>query len=118
MHLATSFGAALRSMRQASGLTQRELASRADVDFSYISKLENDRIPPPAADTVVKLTEILGARPDTLLALAGKLPSEIHQAVGTSPAAQEFLRTAEEMKLSDHEWRRIAATLKRLRTRS
>lgn len=116
--MARTFGAALRVRRRASGLSQRELAARAGLDFSYISKLENGRIPPPSADTVLRLAKILDAPPDELLALVGKLPSNIHQAVGTSAAAQEFLRTAEEMKLSDDEWHRVATTLRRMRNRA
>ena len=49
-----TFGQLLRELRRAKGVNQRDLASKVGVDFSYISKLENDRLPPPAADTVVK----------------------------------------------------------------
>jgi len=35
-------------------ISQRDLAA-AGLDFSYISKLENDRIPSSAADTVVAI---------------------------------------------------------------
>jgi transcriptional regulator with XRE-family HTH domain len=115
--LARSFGAELRERRRAKGVSQRELAERAGVDFSYISKLENDRIPPPAADTAVKLCQILGIRPEDLLALGGKLPSEVEQSVGSSSAAQEFLREAQEMRLSDDEWRKASGMLRRLRRR-
>ena len=115
--MARSFGAELRERRRAKGVSQRELAERAGVDFSYISKLENDRIPPPAADTAVKLCQILGIRPEDLLALGGKLPSEVEQSVGSSSAAQEFLREAQEMRLSDDEWRKASGMLRRLRRR-
>ena len=43
-------------------------AAGAGLDFSYISKLENGRIPPPAADTVVSLCRILKIEPQELLA--------------------------------------------------
>ena len=112
-----SFGAALRMQRRRIGLSQRELADRVGIDFSYISKLENDRIPPPSADTVVKLASTLETSPGELLALVGKLPSEVQQTVGSSAAAQEFLRAAQEMRLSDDEWRRAATMIRRLRSR-
>lgn len=113
-----SFGTALRERRHAAGLSQRQLAERAALDFSYISKLENDRLPPPAADTVVQICGVLGIPPGELLALAGKIPSQVREGVSTSPAAQDFLREAQQMKLSDAEWRRMASTLRRLRERS
>src|SRR5579862_6352894 len=93
-----SFGEELRDRRRTAGLSQRELAAQADLDFSYISKLENDRLPPPAADTVAKLAKIVGGSPEELLALTGKLRQEVHEAVGSSPAAQEFLEHASVMR--------------------
>jgi transcriptional regulator with XRE-family HTH domain len=45
--------------------------------FPYLSKLENGRMDPPSAETIVKLARALGAHPDGLLLLAGKMPEEI-----------------------------------------
>lgn len=106
-----TFGSALRAARRAAGVTQRELAERAGLDFTYISKLENDRIPPPAADTVVLLCNILGAPADEFLALTRKLPSEVQHLLSSSPAAQEFLREAAERGLSDADWKRLSRLL-------
>jgi transcriptional regulator with XRE-family HTH domain len=116
--MARTFGAVLRERRRAAGLSQRQLAERAELDFSYISKVENDRLPPPAADTVVKLCRILGIPPQELLALTGKIPSQVHQTVSTSQAAQEFLQEARRLKPTETEWRRMADTLRGLRGRS
>ena len=110
-----TFGQKLRTLRRATNVTQRKLAERVGVDFSYISKLENDRLPPPAADTVVKICEVLGVAPDELLAAGGKMPPRIQQSIGSSPAAIQFLRSAQAMKLSEAEWRRLSEQLKRLR---
>ena len=38
------FGLRARHLRDALGLTQRELASRLHVSVSYVSKVENDRL--------------------------------------------------------------------------
>ena len=115
--MARSFGAALRERRRAAGLSQRQLAEGAALDFSYISKIENDRLSAPAADTVVQICRVLGVPPGEMLALAGKIPSQVREGVSTSPAAQDFLQEAQQMKLSDAEWRRMASTLRRLRER-
>ncbi|MDP9350109.1 MAG: helix-turn-helix domain-containing protein [Chloroflexota bacterium] len=110
-----SFGEVLRAKRRAANLSQRELAAQLGMDFSYISKLENGRLPPPSADTVVAISRILSCQPEELLALAGKLPSEVQGGVGRHPRAQEFLLNAQRMGLSDEEWGRMVAVLRELR---
>lgn len=110
-----SFGAALRELRRDAGVTQRELAQRTGLDFSYISKLENDKNAPPAADSIVKICEVLGVPPERLLALTGKIPSDVHQTVATSSAAQEFLRQSQRMNLTEDEWRALSGEARRLR---
>lgn len=112
-----SFGSLLREKRRDAAISQRDLAAKAGLDFSYISKLENDRVPPPAADTIVTLCRILGIQAQDLLAASGKLPQHTHEAVGTSPAAQQFLESATQMKLTEEEWKKIASSLHRLRDR-
>jgi len=110
-----SFGSALRTLRRATGLTQRDVAERAGLDFTYISKLENDRLPPPAADTVVLLCRILGTPPEELLALTGKIPSAIQHMMSSSSAAQEFLREAQEYDLTETDWHKLARLLRSLK---
>jgi transcriptional regulator with XRE-family HTH domain len=91
------------------------LAERVKVDFSYLSKLENNRLPPPAADTIVAICRELRVDPEALLALTGKLPSEVHKTVGSSVGAQEFLREAQQLSLTDDEWRVMMKSLRGLR---
>ncbi len=110
-----SFGTVLRHWRRAAGLSQRDLAERTGVDFSYISKVENGRLPPPAADTVVAMSRILGVPAEELLALTGKIPSGVQQSVSSSRAAQRFLLEAQQMGLTDDDWRRLELSLRHLR---
>jgi transcriptional regulator with XRE-family HTH domain len=112
-----SFGAALRERRRAAGFSQRELAERVGLDFSYISKLEKGRLPAPAADTIVAMCSVLGIPAEGLLALVGKLPSDVTQTVGASRSAQMFLRETQRMGLSDEEWDRMSRALRVLRER-
>src|SRR5436305_9732889 len=109
--LTTTFGAALRRFRQAAGLSQRELATQVGLDFTYISKLENDRLPPPAADTIVALCKVLHIEPEELLALVGKLPTGIQKAVSTNKGAQTFLREVQHLDISDEKWKTLASSL-------
>src|SRR5262249_36784493 len=96
----TTFGELLREKRRASGLSQRQLADRAGVDFSYISKIENGRLPAPADDTVVRICGILGCPPEEFFAAAKKLPTELGESLVGEPAALRFLQEASRLKLS------------------
>ncbi len=111
----TTFGKALREIRRTKDISQRELAQKIGVDFSYISKIENDRLPPPAADTIVKICEVLNIPPEQLLAMTGKVPSGVTETIGTSAAAIQFIRDAQSMRLTEEEWQRLSKQLKRLR---
>lgn len=111
-----TFGAKLRSLRRARGISQRELAQRVKVDFSYISKVENDRLPPPAADTIEKICQELGVRTDELMGLTNKLPTDLRQMLVENKVARDFMREAQSMSLSDSEWHKLAGRLKRLRS--
>ena len=72
-----TFGACLRKLRIKAGFTQRELAAQVNVDFSYLSKIENCALPPPSEKVIRKLAEVLNADKDELITLAGKIPSDI-----------------------------------------
>jgi HTH-type transcriptional regulator, competence development regulator len=110
-----TFGQALRTARREQHISQRELARRIGVDFSYISKIENDRLPAPSADRVVAIADALGMPSASLLALTGKLPSSVEDQIGKSAAAQQFLLEVERLRLTDSDWREIMGALHRLR---
>ena len=114
--MAKTFGQSLRELRRSKDVSQRDLAEKVGVDFSYISKLENDRLPPPAADTIVKLCKELGVPADELLASTGKMPTDVKARLSTSTAALEFVREAHEMNLTENEWKTLRKRLRRLRT--
>jgi transcriptional regulator with XRE-family HTH domain len=105
----------LRELRRSKDVSQRDLAEKVGVDFSYISKIENDRLPSPAADTIVKICQALEVSPDKLLALSGKIPTELRDTIGSSPAAMQFIRNAQSMGLTEEEWKELTRQLKRLR---
>lgn len=110
-----TFGHLLRDLRRTKGVNQRDLATKVGVDFSYISKLENDRLPPPAADTIVKICEVLGVDPDNLLSISGKVPSDVTELLTGDSAALQFVREAQRMGLTSSDWGRLGKTLRRLR---
>jgi transcriptional regulator with XRE-family HTH domain len=97
------FGQRLKELRKDKMMSQRDLASRAGIDFTYLSKIEKGRMPPPSKNTIVKLAEALEADADELLVLAKKIPLAI-DSVPPSKGFLQFLRTASKHPLSDEEW--------------
>ena len=87
------FGRHLRDLRKRAGLSQRELAQRAGIDFTYLSKIENGRVDPPGEQTMRALAAALGADAETLLARARKLPRDLkHLVAQGSPEKALLLR--------------------------
>lgn len=63
------FGIKLRTLRQASGLTQEQLANRLDIVKASISGYEQDRIY-PSIDILIKLCRFFNVSADYLLGLS------------------------------------------------
>ncbi len=76
---AQKFGARLKQLRKQAGMTQRELADKVGVDFTYLSKIESGAMPPPSEKIILQLAESLNADKDELTILAGKIPPDIAQ---------------------------------------
>ncbi|MBI2934629.1 MAG: helix-turn-helix domain-containing protein [Chloroflexi bacterium] len=70
-----TFGQRLRQMRKAAGLSLRELAQQVDLDFTYLSKLENDRLPAPSLRAIRRLAIALNANYVEWVELSGKMVS-------------------------------------------
>ena len=71
---AATFGARLRELRKARGLTLKQLARRTRLHFSYISKIECGKTPPPREPALKRLAVALGYDAERLTLEAGKLP--------------------------------------------
>src|SRR4030042_2692871 len=72
-----NFGTVLRELRKKAGLTPREPAARVNVNFTYLSKIENGALPPPSEKVIRQLAQVLNYDQDELLALAGVIPPDI-----------------------------------------
>ncbi|MBI2822601.1 MAG: helix-turn-helix transcriptional regulator [Acidobacteria bacterium] len=57
--MSKTLGERIREIREAKGLTQREVAARIQIDDYYISRLENNHINPTLA-TMQKIASALG----------------------------------------------------------
>lgn len=84
------FGDKVRELRLAKNLTLRDLAGKVGVDFTYISKVENQKLSfgeYPSEDLIRKIAKALGADADELLILAEKIPKQIKKRVMERPDA-------------------------------
>src|SRR2546422_6146529 len=92
----SGFGSKLRDLRQNKGMTLRALAEAAGVDFTYLSKIENDRVEHlPSAETIRDLAQALEEDAMALLQLANKLPPELAKLAGNDKARRFFQRAQE-----------------------
>ncbi len=67
------FADKLKYERKYAGLSQRDLSAITDIEFTYLSKLENDKVYPASEEKISALEAALSLAPGTLLQLAPKL---------------------------------------------
>ena len=80
----------LRSLRSELGISQEQLALRANVDRTFVGKLESARHQPSLA-VVFKLSQALGKTPEQLVALVRANQDSIEQtAVKTEELRKPF----------------------------
>lgn len=98
----THFGLHARASREALQLAQgrdfslRQVAFRVGVEPAYLSKVERGEMPPPSEATIRKLANELKEDEDVLLALAGKVSSELQAIIVGRP--QLFASLLRELK--------------------
>ncbi|MBA2732389.1 MAG: helix-turn-helix transcriptional regulator [Acidobacteria bacterium] len=110
-----SFGKRLRQLRLERKINQRVLATQVGVDFTYLSKIENGRMPPPSEDVIVKLAKVLETNADELLRLAQKVPQDLQSVINRSSALPSLLRTVSD--LNDSEIKRLEDYAKEIRAK-
>ncbi len=63
----------------------RKVAQRIGIEPAYLSKIERGEFAPPSEATTVKLAKELGEDPDVLLALAGKVSTDLQEIIRKRP---------------------------------
>lgn len=86
----TTLGTFLRERRESLRATDRrysvrQVADRVGVQPSYLSKVERGEVSPPSEETLVKLARELDTDPDLLLAMAGKVSSDLLEVIRRRP---------------------------------
>lgn len=115
-----SFGQHLRTRREALAegnkrFSLRQTAQRAGIEPAYLSKIEREEFAPPGEETIRSLARELGEDPDVLLAMAGKVGSDLQAIIRSRPrlfaALLRQLRSAPDdvlehlaMEVKDGDW--------------
>jgi transcriptional regulator with XRE-family HTH domain len=85
----------------------RQVAQRIGVEPAYLSKIERGDVSPPSEAKIRALAEELGEDPDMLLAMAGKVSSDLQEIIRKRP--QLFADLIRQLKSApDHALLRIA----------
>lgn len=79
----------------------RQVAQRIGVEPAYLSKIERGEAAPPSEATIIRLAKELNEESDILLAMAGKVSSELQAIIRKRP--QLFAQLIKEMStMPDH----------------
>ena len=106
-----TLGAHIRSVREQLRTTDRsfsvrQVAQRVGIEPSYLSKIEREVVPPPSEATIRRIALELGEDPDLLLAMVGKISSDLREIILDRPRLfTDLIRHLREAP--DHELRRI-----------
>jgi transcriptional regulator with XRE-family HTH domain len=91
------FGELIRKLRteRENPLTLRKFAEKVDISPTYLSKIERGDFDPPAEETIRRIASELGYDEDKLLAMAGKISSDLNDIITRNPVEMaSFLRTS------------------------
>jgi len=110
------FGNHIRSLRESlsqesKDYSVRKVAKKIGVEPAFLSKVEREVVPPPSEAKIIALAEVLGADKDVLLAMAGKVSSDLLKIITNRPALfAELIRKLKEEP--DHAVLRIVREVK------
>ena len=85
------FGTYIRSQRErlsedSRDFSLRKVAIKIGVEPAYLSKVEREIVPPPSEGKIIALAEVLGEDQDVLLAMGGKVSSDLLKVIKDRPA--------------------------------
>ena len=85
-----TFGTHIRTVREGfrredRAFSVRQVAQRIGVEPAYLSKIERDQVAPPSEATIRRLAAELDEDSDVLLAMAGKVSSDLQAIVLSRP---------------------------------
>lgn len=94
-----TFGEYFRDLRREYMFSQKQLADKIGVSYTYISKIENDVFPPPSVDMLEKVAKAYKMENANELLIEAKIiPEDVKQAIRND---KELLRFLIETPLED-----------------
>lgn len=100
----TTVGKRIREIRKARNLTQRQLAEKVGINFTYLSRVENDRLDDdqtPREDTLQKIADALETDADELLLLARRIPDAFRERILSKPGIFRRILTLSDQALEE-----------------
>ena len=84
------FGSYIRKRRESlnikeEGFSVRKVAEKIGVEPAFLSKVERDIVSPPSEAKIIALAKLLNEDPDILLAMAGKVSTDILKIIQKRP---------------------------------
>lgn len=111
-----TFGDFIRQQREArreddAAFSVRQVAQRVGIEPSYLSKIERGEQAPPSEQTIAAIARELDEDPDVLLALAGKVSSDLQAVIRKRPKL--FAQLIRELrKMPDHAVLRVVREIR------
>lgn len=90
--MSEAFGTMIREAREGIGSSQRDLAAKVGIDFTYLSKIERGVMAAPSEDVIRKLATELNIWPDHALDMSAKVPLEWGDVLEANPRLVMLLR--------------------------
>jgi len=119
---AKSFGQIIRELRIKNREydSLREFARKVGLSAAYLSRIENEKEPPPSELIVEKLAEALGADKYELFSYAGKVPTEFLETFKKNPRGMaSFMRRVKEAGLETNgEWKELEKNLSEMKRKA
>lgn len=87
-----TFGNLLRELRYKKDIGIKKLATAIDVDYAYISRIENSKIK-PSERVIERISKYFNYSKDELMLLGDKIPEDIKEILRENPdEALSYLR--------------------------
>ena len=80
------FGRTIRRLREERNISIAQFARKVGMSPTYLAPIEREVFPPPAEQKVVRIAKALDQNPDELLALAGRIGTDLRRIIRRQPA--------------------------------
>jgi transcriptional regulator with XRE-family HTH domain len=98
MGLSKNIAYRLRTLRETAGMSQQEVADKADLSLSLITKMEQARKADPRASTIIALAAALGVRPGQLIEDLTPAPDDMFPGKGKGKKKKKKKKKKEKLQ--------------------